>query len=975
MVRRKSEGRGQRSDARKKFYLTSYFLLLVSIFVFLFFASAFAGFTPEQQTQLSQLQEQVNQNPTDTQTGKKLAQIYALYVEAQEQPAGVDYFINFLAENPVHPYFSAARRLLGNLYQNQKNFTAARNEYQQVIAQFPNTEDARRSLYCIAIGYTEAKQYVDAIAPYTSYIEKYPNDKLVPNCYYHIAESYAESGNLEQAAATFSNIQIKDVKKAGAFQTSGWAKKAAEYLDQYLAKATSPEDKASTYLQRGIYAQLLGDATTARNSFCQAYQLEPTSEVGKKALYYQGLSYLSDKTYTSCNTTLSLFSQIANQFASDSLAINSKFYSAVVQYRIKDRTNALSTFLEFIEKYPNHEWTLKATYLAAIIYKDTKRDYPNAITYFDKTLDLLTTRNPQGKDPGVSYWQEEALTPDSLLYRSWEFKMHVYLNLYGFDSAIELGNQVQALYPAEQGIHQLGKQVPLITLQWQGNWQELITQCDSFLIQLPASTKKWVSIPGCALYLKAFALEKLSKDTEAIAVYEQAVNEYPESRFTDTGLMFMGKCYEHLGDYYSAVSTYNRYLALFSGRTLTYEAYLLKANALAKLGLYTEAIATLDTFLTNYTNRYDRPDGTILQAKELKAKYQAQLAPVQLTSEEMGQLVGGCPCYPCGITGCGCVRCNQTSQCYACSAPNCVCNEQECELNYGACGCGAHCGCEFTCHWSEDPMTHRFACGWMYSNPTDKTCGCAGAAQCPCCSGPLCGNCLGTVTCKCEVDNQGQPKSCGNCPNYCADLGSCPSCAGNCSCDGDDCPSKSGTCCHGCTIRWCFCDLPHCEELTTPCHSLTSHTPNIQCTHAQKECIGAPPYTAPKGCSKATPLRKPCNGEPQSGCCGGCWSEWGMYCVDHSTRFYKHDRCTAYGCRNPCGTPHCIKAHGPGDGCDCGNVGMCNCGSYWWTYFCEDDQQFWDGCDAARMCRRCSNSELEDECPNIISCPTDPAFK
>jgi TolA-binding protein len=772
MAKRKQEVRHQRAEARRRLSLTSDFLLLASIFIFLFFSTAFASFTPEQQTQLTQLQNQVIQNPTDAQTGKKLAQVYALYVEAQEKLAGVDYFINFLAENPTHPYFSTARRLLGNLYQNQKNYIAARDEYQRVITEFPNSEDARRALYCIAIGYTEAKQYTDAIPVFTSYIEAYPTDKLVPNCYFHIAESYAELGNLEQAAETISNIQIKDVKKAGAFQTSGWAEQALKYLDQYLAKATSPEDKASTYLQKGIYVQLLGDTTTARNSFAQAYQLEPTSDIGKKALYYQGLSYLGDRTYTGCSTALTLFEQIRNQFANDSVAVSSQLYQAVVRYRMKDRDKALSAFVEFINQYPNHELTPKAAYLAAIINKDTKRNYPNALTYFNKTIDLITTRNQLGKDPAVSYWQEEALTPDSLLYRSWEFKMHVFLNLYGFDSAKELGNQMQTLYPTDHGIHQLGKQVPLIILQWRGNWNELITQSDSFIAQCPASAKKWVSIPGCALYLKAFALQKLNRDTEAIAVYNQAVQEYPESRFTDTGLMFMGKCYEHLGDYYSAVSTYDRYLALFSGRALTYEAYLLKANAFTKLNHYTEAITTLDTFLANYTARYDRPDGTILQAKELKVKYQAQISPVQLTAEQMGQLKGGCPCYPCGITGCGCIVCGQTPKCSSyCKAPDCDCNGGDnCDISYGPCGCGTNCGCEWNCyHHDFPPETHVFNCGWSGNNPTDKTCGCAGAFECPCCSGPKCGSCAGAKACDCGDENC-------DCPNYCKEYEHCPTC-------------------------------------------------------------------------------------------------------------------------------------------------------------------------------------------------------
>jgi hypothetical protein len=353
---------------------------------------------------------------------------------------------------------------------------------------------------------------------------------------------------------------------------------------------------------------------------------------------------------------------------------------------------------------------------------------------------------------------------------------------------------MQALYPANNGIHQLGKQVPLIALQWQGKWNELITQSDAFLAQCPESVKVYVSLPGLALYLKGFALQKLSRDTEAIAVYEQAVQQYPDSRFTDTGLMFIGRCYEHLGDFHSAISTYNRYLTIFPGRTLTYAAYLAKAEGLAKLEQYTEAIATLDTFITNYADRYDCLSGFVRQAQVFKQKYQAQISPIPLTSKEMGQLKGGCPCYPCGITGCSCLLCNTTPKCGYCRADNCVCTEGECNIGYAGCACGNHCGCELTCHYQHPVGSHVFSCGYSGNNPGDRTCGCAGAAQCPCCSGPKCGSCTGSKSCDCLGSTP-----CG-CPNYCKDLISCPTCSGSkpCKCDDMSIDCKEDEC-----IKYC----------------------------------------------------------------------------------------------------------------------------------------------------------------------------
>jgi TolA-binding protein len=499
----------------------------------------------------------------------------------------------------------------------------------------PVSEDDARTLYTTAKEYLNAKQYLLAITEFTQFKKKYPNHSLIPYCNYHLAESYLALGEIDQAGTVLCAIQIRDKKTADYFKENGWAEKARPILDRYLAQPLSKHDRAKVELQQGIFAQIVSDLTGARDAFEKAHKLAPKSDAGKKALYYQGLSYLGEQTFSGLSVAREKFNLVTKRYPKDSVAMYSQFYQTVIQYRLREQDNSLTLFQDFVEKYPNTGWTARANYLAGIIAFEKRRDPKTGMEYFDKTIDLLATLNPQGDDPPVSYWQEEVLVPREMLYGSWEFKMKIYMNHYSFDSAVAFGKIMQAAFPETHGIHQLGKLVPLIQLQWQNNCENLVTESDDFLKQYPPAAKRWVNAPATVLYLKGFALDKLSRDTEAIMVYDQLATEYPDSRFADAGLRFMAKCYEDMNDFQTAVSVYDRWITLLPRNTITCYAYIDKAKALAKLERYRDASATLDNFFVRCSNRYDCPKDAIESAKELKTEYQTKLGIAKQPEEDL----------------------------------------------------------------------------------------------------------------------------------------------------------------------------------------------------------------------------------------------------------------------------------------------------------------------------------------------------
>jgi TolA-binding protein len=499
----------------------------------------------------------------------------------------------------------------------------------------PVPDNSALPLYSIAKEHLDSLQYDKALAEFNSFKQQYPNHPLIPYCNFHIAECSMQLGNIEQARTALCAVQIRDKQTMEYFKQNNLPEKALIYLDRFLTLKLSKPQLAEVELQKGIYQQMLNDGLGARESFAKAVQLAPKSDTGIKALYYQGLSFLNEQTFSGLDAAKERFTLIMKNYPSNPIAVNSQFYLTVIQYRLRTQDNRITPYEEFIKKYPNSAFTPRAYYLAGITAFEVRRDYKTGFAYFNKTIDLLTTLNRNGDDPPVTYWQEAMLVPGDMLYKNWDFIVSIYLNHYGMESTRELANELQISYPVEHGVHQLGKLVPLIILQWQNNCKELVPQVDEYLAQYPEPAKKWLENRGTALYLKAFALDKLGRDFDAITTFDQLARECPETDCADYGLFLMGKCYEDLNDTHNAIIAYDRCISLFPSRhQVVYMAYLGKAKALAKLDRYQEAVATLDTFLLRWGNRYDCPKDAIYTAKQLKREYQVTLGTFKILEEE-----------------------------------------------------------------------------------------------------------------------------------------------------------------------------------------------------------------------------------------------------------------------------------------------------------------------------------------------------
>lgn len=495
--------------------------------------------------------------------------------------------------------------------------------------------DSAKLLYTTAKDFLKAKQYTLATTKFTEFNKAYPDHQLIPYCNYHLAECYLALKDFDHAESALSVIDIRDRKTAEYFKQAGWAKNAAEFLNRYLLFPNSNQKKAEVYLAQGYFLQIINDGIGARLAFDKVYQLAPESELGIKARYYTGISLLYEQNDSGVKEAYEIFSQLAEKYPNEPIGINSQFFLTISDWKWRNSGDSYFLSKRFVEKYPQSDWTLRVYFLMGISAYFDLRDPKAAFAYFDKTLDLLTTGNPNGDDPPVSYWQEETLIQQNLLYRTWYFKLHYSIFGFGPDSTLAIGKLMQTLYLEDHGIHQLGKLAPLIILQHENNYDEIISLADNYLAQYPESAKKWADNLSTALFWKGFALERLARNTEAIPVFEQIVTKYPESEYGAEAVNQIGRIYDDMHEYQNAVLTYDRCISLFPRYIATCWAYLNKAKALANLERYHDALAVLDNFLVRCSNRFDCPKGIIQEAKILELECQRNLNIVQKPEDKL----------------------------------------------------------------------------------------------------------------------------------------------------------------------------------------------------------------------------------------------------------------------------------------------------------------------------------------------------
>ncbi len=230
-------------------------------------------------------------------------------------------------------------------YFMNRNFSQAQNMYRTVINN--NLPSADYALYQTAIISGAGNRTTEKISLLQNLEQRYPASSLVADANLEIANTYIAEENYSAALPALNKL-IKNTN----------------------AVALHPQ----AYLKLGIAYFNLDNNPDALNAFKTLISTYPNSAESDDAVEYVRNIFVEDQKAGEYVAFMKQSGKNVSYTEEDSLT----FASADIRYNNNDMQNALTGYLNYLNKFPDGRYAIDANYRAAEIY-NTRKDYPNAL--------------------------------------------------------------------------------------------------------------------------------------------------------------------------------------------------------------------------------------------------------------------------------------------------------------------------------------------------------------------------------------------------------------------------------------------------------------------------------------------------------------------------------------------------------------------------------------------------------------------
>ena len=362
---------------------------------------------------------------------KKNPDLYVLLGDAYRKLSnGSEAFKAYQHAIEVNEKYATAYHKLGEIFLSQKNPEMYLEYFQKAITADPNYAPSLYKLYVYEFNRNPAK----AMEYYKDYMAK--SDTSIDNEYdltdlLFTNKKYSEA--IQKADAIVKSQGEKVQPRLYKLISYSYAEqkdsaKAFDYMQQYFTKAADSNTVAKDYLLMGdLYATVKHNDSLAFNYFDKAVALEKDSTERVKYFkrfadlaaadknYSQQAKWLGKYYYASGSATnIDLFNWgLAHYRAGEYAGADSAFGIYVSKYREqsfgyywqakskaladKDMTQGLAVpayekLIEVLEKNPNDanykKWLVEAYAYLAAYQTNTQKNYAEAVSYFEKVLQV-----------------------------------------------------------------------------------------------------------------------------------------------------------------------------------------------------------------------------------------------------------------------------------------------------------------------------------------------------------------------------------------------------------------------------------------------------------------------------------------------------------------------------------------------------------------------------------------------------------
>ncbi len=282
-------------------------------------------------------------------------------------------------------------------YFMQKNYSAARNMYQNVIDNALSQSDY--SLYQVAL-INGINNPSEKIKTFNALVQRYPQSDLVAESYMQIANAYMLQEKFRDAIPYLN--KVLDMKSAsGQFPKIYLKLGLANYNLNNNDEALKDYQKLVTLYPQSSEADEALD--NMKNIYIEMGRPNDYVDFVKKAGKVISISEADSLTYSAaelkysnndCAGALTSFSNYLSKYPQGAYILEANFYMSECYSKNKDWQNAVKGY-EAVVNQGVSKFAERAAFAAARIYYFELQDYKNAKIYFLRLHDLATTPENQ----------------------------------------------------------------------------------------------------------------------------------------------------------------------------------------------------------------------------------------------------------------------------------------------------------------------------------------------------------------------------------------------------------------------------------------------------------------------------------------------------------------------------------------------------------------------------------------------------
>ncbi|MEO6732550.1 MAG: tetratricopeptide repeat protein, partial [Ferruginibacter sp.] len=512
-------------------------------------------------------------------------------------------------------YEKEMKQLMGQIYFEKKNFAKALPLLEFYVTH--SNKVSKENLYELSYCYYEAKQLNKAIEGFKQLSNE--TDSLGQNSMYLLGDCYLRTNQKANARSAFQFCAFNSSnKKQQEISLFNYAKLSYElgYQDVALNEMRNfinnyPSSNNNTEAKE-ILVNLLAntnnynDALTLYESFSS-----PTPNMQKaypRILYGRAVEYVNDQQITKADE---LFTKIL-KFPASGVTPYANFWKGEIAYRLLKYDEVIHFMNLYLESGAIAQGEANPTTARYDIgYSWMKKEnYRQALNYFESIAKSNTTASPLEQDAYVRsadcYFMLKDFTRANSMYESMINNALLQSDYALFQKAMVAG--IRSSANKITVLNSLGRIYPQSSLVPAANMEIAATYMadEKFRDAIPYLNKVTTASNGGGLKPAAYlnlglSYYNLNNNSQALASYQQLIQQYPQSSEADDALETIKSIYVEDGkpnEYVDFMRKNGKNISVTEADSLTYTSAEIKYNA----NDCNTAIAGFNNYLTQFPN-------------------------------------------------------------------------------------------------------------------------------------------------------------------------------------------------------------------------------------------------------------------------------------------------------------------------------------------------------------------------------------